>query len=433
MCAAAPAAADLPSPAYGATSIGGQNASPALALVTPLDAPIATAAGDGIVGHVRHQHLGHSGNSLVNSGSGPFTQSIGGRGSPSYPSDGCQRRHAFRDTAVVAVGMGRSDGGGPIVTPYSPSSSGSTPTSPAASLDGNCGASRQQQQRRTHVPAAAVAAPHQHRRRSTRPIFFSDSSLIDRYITAVHLNVAMFHQYARLRHPTAIAAEYAAFVTFLQREVRRFGGVLESFHGDKLWVSFNATSKCDHHQIAAAYFAFHVTTVANNAATLFLEQLAGGQQQQQQPEGGSSAAPQLSAPKAPPVSDPRFTLCRYGLNCGVATGRAFVGPLGNSSVKRHTIISNAMSEASALERLGLRFPGVNAVIGGDMIPAIEGYCQYILIDAVLLPGSNGKRRRVACLKGPMVAAGKDATVVRRWLVRKPPTTPFRDCGHLSGN
>ena len=36
-----------------------------------------------------------------------------------------------------------------------------------------------------------------------------------------------------------------------------------------------------------------------------------------------------------------------------------------------------------------------------MIPAIEGYFQYLVVDAVALPGSNGKRRRIASVRAPM--------------------------------
>lgn len=240
------------------------------------------------------------------------------------------------------------------------------------------------------------------------PVFFVDSSLVDRDITIVHMNIIHFHMYARRQHPMTLSTEYAEFITYIKGEVKRFGGVLESFFGDKFWISFNATSKCDHHAIAASYFAYHVTTVINNNALRYLAERA--------PRADGTTVPKTDLTPG----DPRFAVCRYGANCGVATGRAFVGPLGNNEIKRHSIISNALSEAAALERLSLRYPGVNAMIGGDMIPAIEGYCQYLLVDATLLPGSQGKRRRVACLKGPMLAPSADPNVVRRWLIKRKP-------------
>ena len=47
-----------------------------------------------------------------------------------------------------------------------------------------------------------------------------------------------------------------------------------------------------------------------------------------------------------------------------------------------------------------------------MLPAIEGYCRYLLVDASLLPGSGGNRRRVASLKGTMCAPGCDPSALR---------------------
>eukprot|EP00388_Colpodella_angusta_P046605 GDKK01069933.1.p1 GENE.GDKK01069933.1~~GDKK01069933.1.p1 ORF type:complete len:189 (-),score=0.86 GDKK01069933.1:144-674(-) len=47
-----------------------------------------------------------------------------------------------------------------------------------------------------------------------------------------------------------------------------------------------------------------------------------------------------------------------------------------------------------------------------MIPAIEGYMQYMLIDACCLPGSNGLRRRIASVRAPMCAPGSNQAHLR---------------------
>lgn len=237
------------------------------------------------------------------------------------------------------------------------------------------------------------------------PIFFADSCLVDRDITVVHLNFISFHNYARRRHPTTISSDYAEFITYINGEVKRFGGVLESFFGDKLWFSFNATSKCVRHQVAACYFAYHVTSVVNGAALRYQDALPT-----EAPADGSKARM--------PVIDKRFAVCVNGINCGVSTGRAFVGPLGNNIIKRHNIISNAISEAVALERQTLHYTGCNVFVSSDMLPHIEGYCQYMLLDATLLPGSQGKRRLIACIMGPMLGPMAEMDVVRRWLTKK---------------
>eukprot|EP00744_Colponema_vietnamica_P014455 GILI01020237.1.p1 GENE.GILI01020237.1~~GILI01020237.1.p1 ORF type:complete len:946 (+),score=123.23 GILI01020237.1:110-2947(+) len=244
---------------------------------------------------------------------------------------------------------------------------------------------------------------------SKPPIIFADSCLVDRDITVAHINILAFHMYARRSHGPKISADYAEFITFLNTEAKRFGGVLESFSGDKFWISFNATTKCSNHQIACAYFAYHVTCVINNAA---LGRMEGQLKSPLQPSMTVTENSSLWE-----YGDP-FAMCQAGISCGLATGRAFVGPLGNRAIRSHNIISNAMSEAAALERQSLHYAGCSVLIGGDMVPAIEGYCQYLLLDASLLPGSHGKRRRIACLKGPMIGRGYDPAVVKRWLVRK---------------
>eukprot|EP00744_Colponema_vietnamica_P005029 GILI01007416.1.p1 GENE.GILI01007416.1~~GILI01007416.1.p1 ORF type:complete len:818 (+),score=128.77 GILI01007416.1:206-2455(+) len=265
----------------------------------------------------------------------------------------------------------------------------------------------------TPTPPPALQAPRKRlslKNDEEAPIYFLDSYLIDRDITVVHLNLIGFHQYARRRHPTTISSDYSEFITYINTEVKHYGGVLESFSGDKMWVSFNATSKCVQHQVAACYFAYHVTRVVNETADRYKRALPP----RSPADGSKSERPKI---------DKRFAMCIGGMNAGVSTGRAFVGPLGNSSIKRHNIISNAISEAAALERQSLHYAGCNALISSDMFPYIEGYCQYLLLDTTLLPGSLGKRRRIACLAGPMLLPSANPDVVAKWLKPVGPPPP----------
>eukprot|EP00744_Colponema_vietnamica_P006284 GILI01009142.1.p1 GENE.GILI01009142.1~~GILI01009142.1.p1 ORF type:complete len:330 (+),score=62.82 GILI01009142.1:145-990(+) len=117
-----------------------------------------------------------------------------------------------------------------------------------------------------------------------------------------------------------------------------------------------------------------------------------------------------------PTTEKRFAICTNGINCGVSTGKAFVGPLGNGSIKRHTIISNAITEAVALERMSLHYAGCNVFVSTSIISHIEGFHQYMFLDATHLPGSQGKRRAVASLMGAMLAPNADSSVVSRWLM-----------------
>eukprot|EP00744_Colponema_vietnamica_P003075 GILI01004757.1.p1 GENE.GILI01004757.1~~GILI01004757.1.p1 ORF type:complete len:1051 (+),score=208.51 GILI01004757.1:100-3252(+) len=245
------------------------------------------------------------------------------------------------------------------------------------------------------VAAAKAAIPANN---YEQPIFFADNVLVDRDITVVHINIVHFHYYARCHPGVTVSRDYQDYISFIHKEARRHGGILESFSGDKVWVSFNASSKCVNGPIAAAYFAHFVTSTVNNGVI-----------------HKARVAAQISTMNERCDEGIYFQIAPNGVTCGVATGRAFVGPLGNPAIKRHTIISNAMAEAAALERQALRYPGCNLFVGGDMIPAIEGYCQYLLMDTTLLPGSEGKRRRIACLKGPMIDPKCDIEVVKRWL------------------
>ena len=246
------------------------------------------------------------------------------------------------------------------------------------------------------------------------PIFFGDSVLVDRDVSVAVVNIVQFHRYVLRHHGTEITREHAEVVRLVHATARRCGGVLETFMGDRFIVSFNATSKCTHHAVAATCFALEVSSVVNKAAVAGLQRMQQ-KQQQKSSGGGGGAGPYSPAnndeatggKKAGKKGGPLklYNAAPCGVTCGVATGRAFVGPLGIDAILRHTIISNAIPEASALERMAIRYPNCSVVVGGDMIPAIEGYCQYLLLDATLLPGSGGKRRRIASVKAGMCREG----------------------------
>ena len=71
--------------------------------------------------------------------------------------------------------------------------------------------------------AAASAPPPPY---GSRPpeVYFKDISLIDRFISVVHINVAGFHLYVLNTHPEKVRADWGAFLTFVHNEARRFGG-----------------------------------------------------------------------------------------------------------------------------------------------------------------------------------------------------------------
>ena len=246
------------------------------------------------------------------------------------------------------------------------------------------------------------------------PIIFGDNVLVDRDITVVHINILQFHTYAQMTHGRTITEEHETIVNFIYTAARRCGGNLDNFIGDKFWISFNATSKCLDGPIVAACLAMEVTSIMNRDA------LEGQHRRRINHERRVQNLQPLSRDTHPRH---RFRAAPFGVSCGISTGRAFVGPLGTKAIKRHSILSNTFTEASALERLSLRYPGCSTMIGGDMIPAIEGYFQYLIMDASLLPGSGGKRRRIASLKGPMLSPGRNPQLHKGGIRREMPFRP----------
>lgn len=98
------------------------------------------------------------------------------------------------------------------------------------------------------------------------PIFFRDSVLVDRDVSIAVVNIVQFHRYVLRHHGTDVTRGHAEVVKLVHAAARRCGGILEHFSGDRFLVSFNATSKCAHHQVAAACFALETTAAANKAA-----------------------------------------------------------------------------------------------------------------------------------------------------------------------
>eukprot|EP00388_Colpodella_angusta_P046898 GDKK01071013.1.p1 GENE.GDKK01071013.1~~GDKK01071013.1.p1 ORF type:complete len:518 (-),score=27.92 GDKK01071013.1:235-1674(-) len=224
------------------------------------------------------------------------------------------------------------------------------------------------------------------------PPFTGENTLVDRHISVAVVNLVGFHQYVAATPSNRVAKDHECMVSYIHEAAKKCGGVLDTFSGDKFWVSFNATTDCDESPIAAALFACEVASTINREASVYHRQLEQ-----------TLLATQITG--RPPLAKPsiKFGAALRGATIGVSTGRGKVGTLGNSKVRRHAILSSVVSEAAALERMAGRYPDCGVMVGGDMIPAIEGYFQYLLLDATALPGSGGLRRRIASVKGNMLA------------------------------
>lgn len=234
------------------------------------------------------------------------------------------------------------------------------------------------------------------------PIFFGDNVLVDRDITIVHINIVNFHKYCRVTHGKDLKHEHETLVTLIYNVARRCGGVLDTFSGDKFFISFNAASKCLDHPVAALCFAHEVSSIVTKDA------IWGARRRRIEQQCRVNNIPIPPDSKAFPQHV--YKAAPFGLTCGVATGRAFVGPLGSERVLRHSVLSNAMTESVALERLCLKYPACRILIAGDLITMVDAFFSYQLLDAAVLPGTQGKRRRLASVKGPLRRA--DLTVFK---------------------
>lgn len=242
--------------------------------------------------------------------------------------------------------------------------------------------------------------------------------LVERNVTIAVVNIVDFHSFAWETECTAeVLKHHEAAVAFIQSAASRCGGVLDTFNGDKFWVSFNATTKCENSVIAAVCFGLEVSRGMNNLS----HQTDPHTNSIKTEDSGKIVTNRkklsTSGGNHPHTAHQQQGIHRLlsnlgGATIGIATGRALVGPMGTKTIKRHTIISNAITEAAALERQANKYPDSAVVVAGDIIPLIEGYFKYLIIDACALPGSGGKRRRIASVKGLMCAEGCNPLLFR---------------------
>eukprot|EP00742_Colponemidia_sp_Colp-10_P020439 GILJ01023823.1.p1 GENE.GILJ01023823.1~~GILJ01023823.1.p1 ORF type:complete len:211 (-),score=21.74 GILJ01023823.1:155-787(-) len=69
----------------------------------------------------------------------------------------------------------------------------------------------------------------------------------------------------------------------------------------------------------------------------------------------------------------------------------------------------------------MHYSGCNVLVSDDMIKYIQGYVLHMVLDASLLPGSQGQRKCIVVVKGPMLSPESDISVIMRWL--KPVANP----------
>eukprot|EP00742_Colponemidia_sp_Colp-10_P021754 GILJ01025566.1.p1 GENE.GILJ01025566.1~~GILJ01025566.1.p1 ORF type:complete len:478 (+),score=54.20 GILJ01025566.1:542-1975(+) len=245
------------------------------------------------------------------------------------------------------------------------------------------------------------------------PISYTENGLVQRNLSVVVINILGLHQYVQATPLEQVVKEHEAFVSYLHEAAKRFGGALDNFNGDKFWVSFNATVPCEDICVAATLFALEIAT------TVKKEMLS-----HQRSREASVGKPPLY------MKQPLTQVAWRGVSMGVAAGKGFVGTLGTNKIRRHTITSGAVAEAAALERMAARYPDCSVLVSESLLPMIEGYFQYIVLDATALPGSGGKRRRIISIRAPMLSSSKRLSPALTRFAHKirsplPVRTPYR--------
>lgn len=156
---------------------------------------------------------------------------------------------------------------------------------------------------------------------SSNPRYLT-SSLAQKRVTILAINTIGFHSKVNTSAPLTVQESAATITNIINAICNRERGVIDSFHGDHFVISFNAARANAQGPIKALRCAQDIIA-------------------DMPPPFVSSASPV------------RFSM-------GVATGRACVGHLGTSGMKRLSIVGKVYSKAMSLERICKQF-GVAAV------------------------------------------------------------------------
>jgi adenylate cyclase len=176
-----------------------------------------------------------------------------------------------------------------------------------------------------------------------------------REATVMLVDLRNFSAYCEERAPEDAATVLHLFYTTLDRIVTEHGGVVEQMVGDGLTAVWNGSSPCNQH-----------ATKALQAAEFIWKE-------------GAAQLPRVSSRKTPPLD----------IGIGIETGPVMVGSFGPARRRVHTVMGEAVSVASRLERLTseLGYP----VLVGPQAVAASGALDLQKIGDFLLAGMRSPR------------------------------------------
>jgi len=175
-------------------------------------------------------------------------------------------------------------------------------------------------------------------------------SLTNSSVTMLSTNLIGLHD--RMGHMTvdAVIAAFGGLVASVEKAVMEHRGVVDSFHGDHFYASFNSVRPCVNHSARGVFSALAILTELGDSVKL-----------------------------------------GRGVTIGVATGKAQVGNLGCSSLKRHCTVGPVYTQATVLERL-CRLYKARVLVTGVGAESLTNVCRHC-VDYVALPGTSGATKR----------------------------------------
>ncbi len=176
-----------------------------------------------------------------------------------------------------------------------------------------------------------------------------------REATVMLVDLRNFSAYCEERAPEDAAMVLHLFYTTLDRIVTEHGGVVEQMVGDGLTAVWNGSSPCNQHAQKAL-----------QAAEVIWKE-------------GVAQLPKVASRKTPPLD----------IGIGIETGPVMVGSFGPARRRVHTVMGEAVSVASRLEKLTaeLGYP----VLVGPQALAQSGYTDVHKLGDFLLAGMRTPR------------------------------------------
>jgi adenylate cyclase len=176
-----------------------------------------------------------------------------------------------------------------------------------------------------------------------------------REATVMLVDLRNFSAYCEERPPEDAAMVLHLFYSTLDRIVTEHGGVVEQMVGDGLTAVWNGSSPCNQHAQKAL----------QAAEVIWKEAVA--------------QLPRVSSRKTPPLD----------IGIGIETGPVMVGSFGPARRRVHTVMGEAVSVASRLEKLTaeLGYP----VLVGHLAKAQSGYTDVHKLGDFMLAGMRTPR------------------------------------------